>query len=763
MNLVHNDYMPRLTSALADRYRIERELGQGGMATVYLAHDLRHDRDVAIKVLRSDIAESLGRDRFLREIRLAARLNHPHILPLYDSGEADGFLFFVMPVMRGQTLRDRLEQDGQLPVDDAVRYTIEIADALDYAHRHDVVHRDIKPENILLHEGHAVVADFGIGKAVAAASSQTAAFTQVGVMIGTPAYMSPEQAAGEDVDGRSDLFALGCVCHELLTGEAAFTGDTVQAVIAKRFYYAPPSVTDLRHVVPLSVSQAVTSMLEKSPAHRPAIGAQVVAALRSTDSVVSAPPPSSEKSLAVLPFTNVSADPDNEYFADGLTEELITDLAQVRALRVTSRTSSMQMKGTTKGMRAIGRELGVRYALEGSVRKAGNSLRITAQLIDTYDDSRIWADKYTGTVDDVFDLQERVSRAIVDALHVTLSSEEDVMLTDRPIANVRAFELYLQARQELRRYKLERGNALLNQAIALEGEVPALRALRGLALVSQVRAGMNQDMRPLDQAEAEARSLIASNPRAAYGHAILGIVGYERGDLRQAVTSLSAALELDPNDADVHFYLGISLMGAGRAQEAAALSRRITAIDPLSSQAGMLSAAATWFLGRPAEGLASMEHSLTLDPESLIHRWTLGYHYALLGRYGDAAQQAEFMSQRAPLMPYTLQLRALVAGAEGRKDEALKLLANVNTDVLDGHTRFHIAESLALGGNVERALQLMQDAVMSSFYPHAFIAHYNPFLDSLRGTPEFERIADIAERRMQEFGSGTAISPAMAQ
>src|SRR4051794_16639961 len=206
----------KLIAALADRYRMERELGAGGMATVYLARDLRHDREVAIKVLNAELAESLGQQRFVREIGIAAKLNHPHILPLYDSGECDGFLYFVMPVMQGQTLRSRLEAERTLPVDDAVRIATDVADALDYAHRHDVVHRDIKPENILLHEGHAVVADFGIGKALVAAATESSPFTQIGVTVGTPAYMSPEQATGEEIDGRSDLFALGCVLYEML-------------------------------------------------------------------------------------------------------------------------------------------------------------------------------------------------------------------------------------------------------------------------------------------------------------------------------------------------------------------------------------------------------------------------------------------------------------------------------------------------------------------------------------------------------------------
>ncbi|MBW8838956.1 MAG: serine/threonine protein kinase, partial [Gemmatimonadetes bacterium] len=312
--------LDHLSAALADRYRIEHELGQGGMATVYRARDVRHDRDVAIKVLNTELAESLGRQRFVREIRMAAKLNHPHILPLYDSGECDGFLYFVMPVMQGQTLRDRLVTECTLPVDEAVRIATEVADALDYAHRQDVVHRDIKPENILLHEGHAVVADFGIGKAIVAAASESSTFTQIGVTVGTPAYMSPEQATGEELDGRSDLFALGCVLYEMLTGEVAFTGASAQATIARRLLYSPPPVTEKRAEVSDEVAELVTRLLEKAPADRYASGAQVVSTLRAaTTSGPRAVTPrldasSTDKRIAVLPFTNMSADADNEFF-----------------------------------------------------------------------------------------------------------------------------------------------------------------------------------------------------------------------------------------------------------------------------------------------------------------------------------------------------------------------------------------------------------------------------------------------------------------
>jgi serine/threonine protein kinase/tetratricopeptide (TPR) repeat protein len=750
----------RLTTALADRYRIERILGKGGMATVYLARDARHDRDVAIKVLNAELAEALGRQRFVREIRMAAKLNHPHILPLYDSGESDGFLYFVMPVMQGQTLRDRLEVERNLPVDEAVRIATEVADALDYAHRQDVVHRDIKPENILLHEGHAVVADFGIGKAIVAAAAESSTFTQIGVTVGTPAYMSPEQATGDELDGRSDLFALGCVLYEMLTGDVAFTGASAQATIARRFLYSPPPVTEKRSEVSDEVARLVTRLLEKAPADRYTSGAQVVSTLRTATisgprAVTQPPEASTEKSIAVLPFTNMSADADNEFFSDGLTEELITDLSGVKALRVTSRNSSMQLKATTKTPREIGRALGVRYLLTGSVRKAGSALRITAQLLDAEKDTPLWAEKYAGTMDDVFDVQERVSRAIVDALQVKLTSSEDVRLAARPIQNARAFELYLQARAEMRRYgaSLDHAKILLDRAVEIEGESPPLRAMRAFLEFSKVRGGTATDLRPLDLAESEARALIEVVPDAPYGHALLGFVVYERGDLKQAARHLTKAIALDPADPDVLFFLAITLQAAGQIEPAQELAARFYAADPLSSFAGMLVSVAEWFAGRAGNKIEAIESAVAMDPQNPIIHWALGYTYALAGRIADAAKQASWMLEHAPQASYTTQLVSLVDAMVGHGDEALKALARLDVAPLDAHQTFHFAESFAMAGDTRRALELFEWAVDHGFYPYRFFAEWCPFVTPLRGMSEFDRIVSKAARRVAEFNA----------
>ncbi|MGE3617215.1 MAG: serine/threonine-protein kinase, partial [Gemmatimonadales bacterium] len=269
----------RLAAALADRYRIERELGRGGMAIVYLAQDLRHDRKVALKVLRPELAAAIGAERFLAEIRTTAALQHPHILPLFDSGAADGFLFYVMPFVQGETVRDRLQREKQLPVGEAVRIATEVAAALDYAHRHGVIHRDIKPENILLHDGSALVADFGI--ALAASTADGVRMTETGMSLGTPSYMSPEQAAGErEITARSDVYALGCVLYEMLLGEPPFTGPTIQATVAKVLGEKPAGIVARRERVPIEVEDAVLTALEKLPADRFASAGEFAAALQ---------------------------------------------------------------------------------------------------------------------------------------------------------------------------------------------------------------------------------------------------------------------------------------------------------------------------------------------------------------------------------------------------------------------------------------------------------------------------------------------------
>ena len=418
-----------------------------------------------------------------------------------------------------------------------------------------------------------------------------------------------------------------------------------------------------------------------------------------------------------------------------------------------ARASSLHLKGTTKGLREVGHTLGVRYVLTGSARKAGNALRITAQLSDTTTDEQLWAEKYSGTMDEVFDVQERVSRAIVNALQVTLSASESDRLAERPIKNPRAFELYLRAQVLVRRYgaSMDQVNALLDRAIEIEGPTPPLRALRAYLWITQLRAGMSTDPQHLARAEAEARTLIGLAPGAAYGYSLLGFISYERGQLADTVRYLTMALERDGSDADAWFFRGIALEAAGQAEAAIAAGRRFLEADPLSPMAGVLLNSAYWFVGRPEEGLDAHERGLQLDAENPIIHWSLGYAYALLGRTADARAHGTWMQVHVPQMPYTVQLAALLEAIEGRSDQARALLATTAEASFDAHITFHLSESYAVAGDSQTALRLLEQAVERGFYPYDYIATHCPFLASLRGTAAFDRIAERAAARVAEF------------
>ena len=369
-------------------------------------------------------------------------------------------------------------------------------------------------------------------------------------------------------------------------------------------------------------------------------------------------------------------------------------------------------------------------------------------------DEQLWAEKYGGTIDDVFELQERVSREIVKALGITLSTDEDRRLAHRSIENVRAFELYLQARQEMRRYGTEsirRGEALVRSAMDIEGETPPLQALLAWGQVSLVRAGLAPDRTPLDAAAAVANALLVSAPEAPYGHSLLGFINYERGEIAAAVKHFRAALELEPNDADALFLLGISYVAAGQQADGDRTAAQLMAFDPLSPIAWLLAGIMPWWDNHVASGLPSIVRSVEMDPANLIAHWSLGYGYALVGNSDAAARVAELMLERAPTMPYTVQLAALVQAMTGRRDTALTTLGAVTG--LDAHHKFHLAEAFAMAGDSDRAFDLLDEAVNSGFHPGEFIAAHCPFLKPLRGTPRFAAIAATAQRLTAEFAA----------
>ena len=456
------------SGALADRYTVERALGQGGMATVYLAEERKHSRKVAIKVLRPELTQSVDAARFTREIGIVARLSHPHIVPLIDSGQSEGVLYYVSAYVPGGSLRERLERDGRLPLGEALRITREIGAALDYAHRNDFVHRDVKPENILFADGLAVLTDFGI--ATACCDTRGEPLTASGLSLGTPAYMSPEQASGEpNIGTRSDIYSLACVLFEMLAGRPPFRAHSARATMVQHLTIAPPPLSQFTPAVPAQVDAAIARALAKDPGERFATVTEFVDALGSSGSTQERVSVSATRAIAVLPFVNASPDPANEYLSDGITDELINALARVSGLRVASRTSVFALKGKAQDVRAIGALLGVSVVLEGTVRKSDNQLRITAQLTSASDGRLLWSQRYDRKLDDVFVIQDEIAQTIVSTLRGTYFADLVEPRRKRSTENVAAYGLYLRGRFEWNKRTREgvaRGIEYFEQAIA---------------------------------------------------------------------------------------------------------------------------------------------------------------------------------------------------------------------------------------------------------------------------------------------------------
>ena len=659
------------------------------MATVYLAQDAKHERLVALKVLHPDLAASLGPDRFLREIKLVARLNHPHILALHDSGSADSFLYYVMPYVEGESLRERLDREQSLPVEEAVHHGRAIASALDYAHRQGIVHRDIKPENVMLYEGEAMVMDFGIAKAVSAAGPET--LTQTGMMIGTPAYVSPEQAAGEvNLDGKSDQYSLGCVMYEMLTGERPFSGATPQAVMAKRFSETPRPLRSIRSAIPESVEHAVTKAMAVDAAGRYSSAAEFAQALASgtimtpTDTA-SLPKAavSAAKSVAVLPFTNMSADAENEYFTDGMAEEIINALTKIQSLRVTSRTSSFSFKGKNEDIGEIGKKLKVSTVLEGSVRKMGNRLRITAQLVNVADGSNLWSEKYDREIEDIFAIQDDISQAIVKALRVILTEGEKKQIEKARTENVQAYDYYLRGRQyfhQLRRKSLEYSRQMFNKAIEIDRDYA--RAYAGVAdSCSMLYTYFDAREFNLKQADIASHRALQLEPELAEAHVARGLAVSLSKRFDEAEREFETAMKLDPKLFEAPYWYGRALQSAGRFQEAVKMFERASTLRPEDYQAPGFLAQAYGSLGMIEErdaglrrALKLMEARLELNPDDAR---AANLAAAFLARLGDLSKAVEYADRSLAIDPEDPMLLYNVACtyvALKRTDDALNCL-----------------------------------------------------------------------------------------
>jgi serine/threonine-protein kinase len=741
--------LARVTAALADKYRVRREIGQGGMATVYLADDLRHGREVAVKILRDEMAAALGAERFLREIRTVAQLSHPHIIPLYDSGERDGFLFYVMPFVEGESLRTLLAREGPLAIAQALQITREVADGLAYAHRRGVVHRDIKPDNIMLSAGHALIADYGIARTLATSAGE--ALTQAGLSLGTPLYMSPEQAVGDpDVDQRSDVYALGCVLYEMLTREPPFGGPSVQVVVVRHATAAIPSARAVRDTVPGAVDALIARAMAKVPADRfptaeafaEAIGRidlrDGAAAPATGQAAVSAPP----AFLAVLPFVNVTGAPDDEFLSDGITEDLIHALAKVDGLRVVGRTSSFALKGHEEDLRAVGERLQVGSILEGSVRRLGDRLRVTAQLVNAADGFQVWTERYDRKVGDVFAVQDDITHAIVEALRITVLRQAPA----RPATtDARAYELYLKARYCWNR----RTTQGVRQSIGLYQE--ALQADPAFALAL---AGMGDSWVTLGIYGAGAPAEVMLPAKAAVRRAL-----EIEGTLAEALTTRACirsvydwdwqgaeddfrrAIELSPSyPTAYHWYGSNHLAPQGRFAEAQAQLERARALDPLNPAIGASVGFVTMLEGDLDAAVRHHTAVLDLDPQFGIAHYFLGQVYELQGRLEEAIAAFGRARDLTGRSAETVAALAHAQARHGNRAVAEELLAELVAPSAAGYvspTRVAIVHAGL--NNTDAALARLEEAHRLRAIDLVWLRVW-PWFASLRAQPRFERL-----------------------
>ena len=717
--------LEQLTAALGDRYRIERELGQGGMAVVFLAEDLKHHRRVAIKLLKPELSAVLGSERFLREIAIAATLQHPHILPLYDSGQADGLLYYVMPYAEGESLRQRLAREQQLSLDAALRITREVGSALQYAHEHGVVHRDIKPENIMLSGGQAVVADFGIARALSAANTDQ--LTLSGMVVGTPQYMSPEQAGGGTADGRSDQYSLACTLYEMLIGQPPFTGASSHAVMARHSLEPVPSLRIVRETVSPAVegaimramaklpadrfasiqqfmdaleSPAITATLPSAPARRPgrsgprisrrvtaALGVAVLAAVAAWWFVAgrtARPVPSGSRvsAVAVLPFRDLASNPDSSYLADGMTEGLTADLAEIGSLKVISRSSSGSLaQGTGRSLAEVGRELGVQAVVKGSIRRAGDSVRVNVQFLHAPDSALLFSGDYQGRLGELPDLQRQITLAITGSINAELQGAERSRLDVRQEVDQGAYEAYLRGRFYLERGEMEQAKAQFEQAGRLAPDWAPPRV--GLANY-YTSLPFFTDVPPaevLPKAREALAQALELDETLAEAHAVNAYIrAYYEWDWRAAEREFRRALELRPNYADAYFSYSRFLASRRRLDEAIAQLGRAVELDPLSLPLLANRALLDYFAGRYDEAGSRLKEILKSDSTDLVVKWGLALVAEQQGRPGDAIAILEPISAGALNRQSSLGHAYAVSGKTARARSVLASFARRRTD-----------------------------------------------------------------------------------
>ena len=699
-------------------YKILEKLGEGGMGVVYKAQDLKLDRFVAIKFLPSHLsASSENKTRFLQEAKSAAALNHPNILSIYEIDEQDGSLFLVMEYIEGQTLKNyvsKLKSGTGVPLHQAFEWTSRIAQGLKAAHEKNIVHRDIKPENVMLTgDGQLKIMDFGLAKLKSARG-----ITKTGTSLGTLSYMSPEQAQGLPADGRSDLWSLGVLFFEILTAELPFKAEHEAGLLYLVVNQDPPAPSDFDRTIPPAVNDLMKKMLAKDPADRYQNADELIRGLKSVEDALSAAPAAAEKkAIAVLPFANIGGDKDNEYFGDGLTEELIVNLSQLKDIEVISRSNSMQFKGSTKDIKAIGRELRARYILEGSVRKFQDNLRIAVQLIDVESARQLWAGSFKGTLADVFDIQEQVSKQIVEALMVKLTPTEKTVLTKRTTVNAEAFDCNLRARDFMNR----RTKTSVNMAVQFF------------------------------------QKAIELDPRYASAYAGLGECygtlyrDFDRKEiwLDRALEASLKAIMYDATLSEAYASLAIAYFGKKSLGEALEASQKAILLDPKNSNAYWILARIYHTTDREKEAVAALEKAVALHPDFLQAYDDLVMFYERLGdkqKYSDLMSYVleaypRYLSQHPDdayrRMAFAVHLTYVQRNEEAKREGEKALELSVGDPIM----MYYGACLYSRLGVKGRAVELLKSAVTSGYENFEWIKR-DPDFDSIRSEPGYSELME---------------------
>jgi serine/threonine protein kinase/tetratricopeptide (TPR) repeat protein len=731
-------------------YRILEKSGEGGMGVVYKAQDTKLDRMVALKFLPIHLLrDEEARTRFVHEAKAASALNHSNITTIHDIDQVEDQCFICMEYIEGKSIKD-LMKEKTLSVKEILEIAIQVGEGLNAAHRKDIVHRDIKSDNIMLtREGTVKIMDFGLAKLKGATQ-----LTKPGSTLGTVTYMSPEQTKGKGVDQRTDIWSLGVVLYEMLTGQLPFKGDYEQAVIYCILNENPEPLTSFRTDIPTNLEQVVDKALEKDQTRRYQNIQEILQDLK-TSPASTLTSPQQEESIVVLPFDDISPGKDNEYFSDGLTEEIITDLSKIHTLRVISRTSAMRLKGTEKDINRIGKELNVRYVLEGSVRKAGNNLRITAQLIDATTDSHIWAEKYRGTLEDVFDIQEKVSRSIVDALKLKLSSEEDRRMGQRPINNVHAYECYLRARQEIWRFTedgLERALQYLQNGLDIVGQNALLYAGMGYVYWQYVNMGIKQEDY-VQKAEECAGKVFELEPESPQGHLLLGLIQMvSHGNMQQSVRHLKEVLTVNTNDLDALLWLSVLYGIIGKPVSASPLINRALEIDPLNSSSHIIKSMQHYYEGRFDLAIESALKGHQMEPENPGSIWCCALMLASQHRVEDAIS---FIDNNVDTTSkhFFLRVSIFLKKALLGENDVSELLTDefITTAKRDFQYSSVFADIYALLGHKKEALDWLENAVNRGFINYPFLSEYDPFLENVRGEDRFKKLMERVKHEWENF------------